>query len=121
MAFAASAPVSTSSPAHPGQVLTLWAAGLGLVSNPSDDSAPEAGVQNAQGDLAVQIPVTATVNGMPAEVVSATLPAGSIGVYQVRVILPPPLTGLASTAILTISQESRASNSVTIPIGATVE
>jgi uncharacterized protein (TIGR03437 family) len=74
-----------------------------------------AGIPNAQSDLAVQIPVTATVNGISAEVASATLTQGAIGIYELRIVLPYnlPVSGLAT---LVIAQDGRLSNAVTIPV-----
>ena len=79
----------------------MWAAGLGVLSG---DSKAE-----------VSTPVSALVNGQPAEVVSATLPAGAVGVYEVRVILPADLAG-DDDARLAISQNGNASNIVTFPV-----
>lgn len=109
------APVTATTPVKPGDVVTLWANGLALVNSGEDELEVQAGVPNAQGDAAVQMPVAATVNGSPAEVLSATLPHGSIGVYEIKVVVPAGL-GATSSATLTISQEGRQSNSVTIPV-----
>ncbi|MBV8898089.1 MAG: hypothetical protein JO051_16360 [Acidobacteriaceae bacterium] len=107
--FAQGAPITSNSPAHPGEAITLWGAGLGALI---------AGSSNTSGvDLPVQIPVTAMVNGMPAEVLSATLPEGSIGIYEIRVQLPLNLPEKATTT-LSISQDGHASNTVTIPVRA---
>jgi uncharacterized protein (TIGR03437 family) len=110
------APVTSSSPAHPDEAITLWAAGLGLV-NASDDSESgvQAGVPNPHPDAPVQLGVAATVNGYAAQVLSATLPQGSIGIYEVRVLLPVNLPS-AAAATLAISQNGRPSNIVTIPV-----
>jgi uncharacterized protein (TIGR03437 family) len=110
------APITSNSPAHPGEAITLWAAGLGPLQAVSGTApAVIAGVPNMQADLPVQIPVTATVNGVPAEVFLATLPSGSIGIYEVRILLPSNLPKAASTT-LSISQDGRLSNTVTIPV-----
>jgi uncharacterized protein (TIGR03437 family) len=96
----AGAPITSDSPARPGETVTVWAAGLGVL--------------NGDSKAEVATPVSALVNGQPAEVVSATLPPGAVGVYEVRVILP---TDLASDdARLAISQNGNASNIVTFPV-----
>ena len=96
----AGAPVSPDTPAKPGEVLTVWATGLGQVDGP---------------DGQVLKPVSASVNNEPAEVVSATLPQGSVGVYEVRVILPQDL-GARSTVQLVLVQNGNTSNTVAFPL-----
>ncbi len=114
-------PVTSSNPAAPGETILLWATGLGsaALSGEAKDNL-RAGVPNPQADAPVQIPVTAEVNGIAAEVVSATLPQGSIGVYEVRIVLPADLPA-SEKAVLTVAQDGHPSNAVTIPVGKTVE
>lgn len=108
-------PVTPDNPAQPGEAVTLWAAGLGMLDSFAEKGTGlQAGTPNPQSDTPVQAPVAATVNGAPAEVLSATLPEGSIGIYEVRVLLPSSLA--AGNATLTISQDGRQSNTVTIPV-----
>jgi uncharacterized protein (TIGR03437 family) len=95
-----SAPITLESPAKPGEVITVWAAGLGAVDSESAD---------------VSTPVSVLVNGQPAEVLSATLPAGAVGVYEVRVILPPDLPS-GSAAQMQIGQNGNSSNTVTFSV-----
>jgi uncharacterized protein (TIGR03437 family) len=114
MAFHSAAPVTSADPAAPGESITLWAAGLGLVASPAESPGVQAGVPNTLPDAAVQSPVAVTINGLPAQVLSAALPEDSIGVYEIRVLLPASLPG--GNAILSISQEGRQSNAVTIPL-----
>ncbi len=121
MAIKEGVPVTSSSPAKPNQEITLWAAGLGLLNTPADSEAGiVAGVPNAFPNAPVLASLNATVNGVPAEVVSAVLPQGSIGIYEVRVVLPANLPRSGSTT-LTISQEGRQSNSVTIPVQTSIQ
>jgi len=114
------APVTGNSPAHPGETITLWAAGLGSVVTSDSAATLEAGVPNPQPDAPVRIPVSATINGMPAQVVSAALPQGSIGIYELHIVLPANLPD-HSAALLAISQDGRQSNSVTIPVQSTIQ
>lgn len=110
------APVTSTSPAHSGEAITLWGTGLGLVTAPAENGPGVlAGVPNTQSDAPVQAQVLANVNGTPAEVLSATLPQGSIGIYEIRILLPANLPNNSSTTLL-ISQDGRQSNTVTIPI-----
>jgi uncharacterized protein (TIGR03437 family) len=97
---AAGAPVSADTPAKPGEVVTIWATGLGQVDS-----------ENRQ----TLRPVNVSVNDEPAEVVSATLPQGAVGVYEVRVILPSVLrTGVSAQLLL--SQSGSTSNTVSFPL-----
>jgi uncharacterized protein (TIGR03437 family) len=90
------APISAENPATPGEAVTVWANGLGFL-----------------GDDAI-ISVHAMVNGEPAEVLSARLPRGVIGVYEVVVVLPARLP--AKEVRLQLVQNSVPSNTVIFPV-----
>ncbi len=105
-------PISTDEPARSGEVITVWATGLGLVSD--DLSTMAAGMPYAAPDTNVITPVRALVDGQPASVLSATLPQGAVGIYEVLVLLPRDLP-LSGTAKLAISQNNSSSNVVTFP------
>jgi len=109
----AGAPVTAESPAAPGEVLTIWATGLGTVSDP-ETTAVE-GVPFAGREAPVVVPVTASLNGRSAQVVSATLTQGAIGIYEVRILLPADLQ-TDSKAQLYISQSGIRSNTVSLPV-----
>lgn len=113
------APVTADDPASPGEVLVLWAAGLGAVNSGDVPSELAAGAPYEGPDAPVFIPVSAIVAGRPAQVISATLPHASIGIYEVRVQLPAELPTDTKTALL-ISQDAELSNTVTIPVEKTV-
>jgi uncharacterized protein (TIGR03437 family) len=116
----ASTPVTSDNPAKPGEVLVFWAAGLGTVDSGDPASALVAGVPYNGSDASVITPVSAVVSGRPAQVLSATLPHGAIGVYEVRIQLPLDLTNDPGTPLL-ISQEGQFSNTVTIPVAKIVQ
>jgi uncharacterized protein (TIGR03437 family) len=107
------APVTSDDPAVPGEAVTVWTTGLEL-AGVAPEQAPVAGVPYTGTDL-IFAPVRASVNGEPAEVQSVTYPRTSIGVYQIRIVLPP---GIAqdSSAQLTITQDSVSSNVITVPV-----
>ncbi len=111
---AADAPVTTDNPASPGEVLTVWAAGLGDVGDPETDAIE--GVPFGGAAAPVLVPVSATVNGRSAEVESATLPEGAIGVYQVRILLPADLAA-DKKARLFLTQHGVSSNTILFPVG----
>jgi uncharacterized protein (TIGR03437 family) len=94
------APVTSDNPATPGERVTVWANGLGFL-----------------GDEAA-LPVHATINGEPAEVVSARLPRGAVGVYEVVIALPARFAA-GPEARLQLVQNSVPSNTVTFPVQVT--
>ena len=114
-------PVTLNSPAQPGETVTLWATGLGNVtgSGVNGSATVTAGVP-ASAAMTVQNPVAATVSGTPAEVLSATLPQGAVGIYEIRVLLPSSLPVNGATTLV-ISQDGSQSNTVTIPVGTSIQ
>ncbi len=72
-----------NNPARVGQVITLRTTGLGAVSPPLENG-ERATVPGSQPVL----PLTATIGGLPATVVSASLKTGEVGVYEVQVTIP---------------------------------
>ena len=109
------APVTSEDPARPGELLIVWASGLGAIND--GDAADQAieGEPFHGPDAPVIHPVAAVVSGRPAEVVAASLPQASIGIYEVRILLPADLSSDSNTPLL-ISQEGHVSNTVTIPV-----
>jgi uncharacterized protein (TIGR03437 family) len=90
-------PITDDDPAAPGEVVTVWANGLGF-----------------QGNEATT-PVRAMLNGEPVEVLSARLPRGAIGVYEVVIALPARLAN-SREARLQLVQNSLPSNTVVFPV-----
>ena len=104
-------PVTESDPAKPGEIVTVWATGLGSIENDLD-SQLSAGTPFGGNQAAVAIPVSASIDGRAAEVVSALLPKGAIGIYEVRIHLPSDLRSARKTPLF-ISQAGIQSNTVT--------
>ena len=96
-------PLSPEDGAKPAEVLCVWATGLGAVS----------AYPNSDGAFETVIPVRATVNGNPVDVLSAVLPADATGVYEVRLRLPAQVP---ANAALVVFQNDARSNAVTFPI-----
>lgn len=118
-AWQAGSPVTPESPARPGEVVTVWAAGLGLVNTEDPSSAVPAGTPYNGPDAPVLNPVNAVINGHSAQVVSAILPQGAIGVYEVQIDVPAGLAP-ASSAQLVLVQNGTPSNVVTFPVANTI-
>jgi uncharacterized protein (TIGR03437 family) len=75
-------PVTESSPASQGEVIVLYATGLGAVF-----PAAQTGTA-ATGDSTVAGTVTVTIGGLPAQVQFAGLAPGFVGLYQINVQVP---------------------------------
>ena len=118
-AAVANSPVTPQSPAVPGELIYVYATGLGVpVLNDANKGLIQTGIQYPAGG-----PVTTPASfmnsiagGSTADVISATLLPGSVGLYQVLLHLNPSLS-TDPYAQLTIAQDVYVSNIVTLPIG----
>jgi uncharacterized protein (TIGR03437 family) len=112
----AGAPVTQANPAVPGETILVYGTGLGTVEPMDATQAENTGVKYA--GPALNDPrafVSSLAGGSTANVISANLAPGMVGIYEVRLSLglgtpPSPLTQL------TISQNIYTSNIVTIPV-----
>jgi uncharacterized protein (TIGR03437 family) len=78
-------PVTASKPAAAGEILSLFASGLGPVNPGVDPGQPFPSSPLAS----VNSPIEVTVNGKPAEVLSAVGYPGVVDAYQVNFRVPP--------------------------------
>jgi uncharacterized protein (TIGR03437 family) len=117
----AGSPVTQANPAVPGETILVYGTGLGTVGPALATAAEDTGAKYkgpALNDPALHDPqqfVSSLAGGSTANVISANLAVGMVGVYEVRLSLglgtpPSPLTQL------TISQNIYTSNIVTIPV-----
>jgi uncharacterized protein (TIGR03437 family) len=110
------APLTLDNPAIPGETIVIYATGLGLV-NP--DIASQAIIDGAiyQGPPLndPQGPVSSLAGGSTANVLSAALKVGAIGLYEVVLELNSNIP-TNPVAQVTISQSVFTSNIVTIPV-----
>jgi uncharacterized protein (TIGR03437 family) len=105
-----------SEPARPGDFVTVYATGLGRVSNPGSPGTAAAAEPLSQTELPVQV----RIGGVYGEVIFAGLAPGYVGLYQVSVKLPPN-TPIGDEVPLSISVTEpdgkvRLSNAVTIAV-----
>lgn len=110
-------PITASNPAVPGEMIQMDAAGLGLVQTPDGSIVNPGGGQRHTGptpNSAVNS-VSATMNGVTAQVVAAGLPVGNIGRYVVQMIVPSSLGSNGATPVY-IAQNAFISNTVTLPV-----
>ena len=112
----AGAPVTTANPAVPGELINIYATGLGITTSPDGTWQNADGVPYAGPPNNVLQSVDALINGnSTANVLFTGFQPGSIGVYQVTLQMGESLsTNLQST--LRIAQNLFTSNIVTIPI-----
>jgi uncharacterized protein (TIGR03437 family) len=117
-ASVANSPVTPQSPAIPGELVYVYATGLGVpLLNDANKGLIQTGIQYPVGG-----PVTTPASfmnsiagGSTADVISATLLPGSVGLYQILLHLNPSLA-TDPYAQLTIAQDVYVSNIVTMPI-----
>lgn len=117
-ASVAGSPITLDNPAFPGELITIYATGLGVVA-PDDakNSASTGAVYPLNGPPSTpNTPVdNAQVGGKTANVLFAGLKPGMIGLYEVQMQLDPGLTTNLQTQMY-IAQDVFTSNIVTIPI-----
>jgi hypothetical protein len=106
------APITEENPAVPGEVIVVYATGLGTVS-PAE--AVQTGVRYDGPPNSADEFVSSLVGGNTATVFSAGLLKGAIGIYEVILQLSNSLDANPLTP-LTISQGFNVSNSVTIAV-----
>lgn len=111
------APITADNPARPGELITVYATGLGLVL-PTDAKffaitgstyrGPEFNYTNVPVDDAI-------AGGKTANVIFAGLKQGAIGVYEVKLLLNSDIPTNAQTELI-IAQQIYVSNIVTFPV-----
>jgi uncharacterized protein (TIGR03437 family) len=110
--------VTPQNPALPGEVVYVYATGLGLpvVSDATKDLI-QTGVNYPPGSPNTQPVsfVSSLAGGSTADVLSASLLPGSVGIFQVVLHLNAGLASSANTT-LTIAQDVYVSNVVTFPV-----
>jgi uncharacterized protein (TIGR03437 family) len=114
----ANTPVTPDNPASPGEMLYVYATGLGVpVLTDGNKDLIQTGVKYPVGGPVTSpaSSVNSIAGGKTADVISATLMPGSVGIYQVLLHLNPDLPTDSFTQ-LTIAQDVYVSNIVTLPV-----
>lgn len=112
----AGAPITTDNPTVPGETIYLYATGLGLVyPEAAKDAIVDGGAYPGPALNIATSSVSSLVGGLTANLVSAGLAVGGIGVYQIVLQLDPSIPTNAITQV-TIAQSIYTSNIVTIPV-----
>jgi uncharacterized protein (TIGR03437 family) len=103
--------VAPSAPATPGEYLTIYAVGLGTVTNP-----PSTGSAALVAPLSYTLLTpTVTIGGIPADVVFSGLTPGFSGLYQVNAQVPAGIPNGDDIALV-LSAGGALSNTVTISV-----
>jgi len=100
--------ITAGNPAHAGDVLLVYATGLGQTTPPL-----ATGVLVPSGVLSNTAAITATISGKAAAVLYSIASPGFAGLYQVAVTVPAGATG---TVPLAIQEGSAVSNAVSIAV-----
>jgi len=110
-------PITTDNPAMPGEVISIYVSGLGLIQPDAAASAAPTGlVFNGPADNTLLNPVDdALVGSSTAYVVKASLAPGMVGVYIVQLQISTSLPTNPQTQLF-IAQNVFRSNIVTIPV-----
>jgi len=105
------APVTTADPARPGEVVTLFATGLG----PVNPFVPTGWPAPPQPLAMTANPVTVTLGSVPARVLFSGLAPGFAGLYQVNFEVPAG-TARGDAVSLSVSVANTASSPVALPV-----
>lgn len=111
-------PITAQNPAVPGEIIEVYATGLGLpVLNDQVSGLLQTGGKWPMGGPVTSpaVAVSSLAGGSTADVISATLVPGSVGTFKVVLHLNGSLTTNANTP-LTIAQDVYVSNVVYLPV-----
>jgi uncharacterized protein (TIGR03437 family) len=113
----AGAPITPENPARPGELITVYATGLGLVLPDEAKFATITGSKYFGPEYNyTNVPVDdAIAGGKTANVIFAGLKQGAIGVYEVKLLLNSDIPTNAQTELI-IAQDIYVSNIVTFPL-----
>jgi uncharacterized protein (TIGR03437 family) len=107
------APVNSSNPAKPGEIIVVYCAGLGAVTPAVLSGSPPSNTTNSTANANV----TATIGGTSATVQFAGLAPSFVGLYQVNMVVPATTTAGSAVNVI-VTANNRASNTATIPVAA---
>jgi uncharacterized protein (TIGR03437 family) len=103
-------PINSGNPARRGQVVQLFANGLGPVSNQPASGEPAGSSPLAQ----TSNPATVTIGGQPASVLFSGLAPGFAGLYQINAMVPTGIT--PGTSPITVSIGGTTSKASGLPV-----
>jgi uncharacterized protein (TIGR03437 family) len=102
--------ISSTSPAHAGEIVVIYATGLGAVNT------PVASGSAASGGDPTTATVTVTIGGQNAPVQYAGLTPGDVGLYQINVIVPTFAAAQSAPVLVTVSSNIFSRTGVTLAV-----
>jgi uncharacterized protein (TIGR03437 family) len=112
--------ITPDNPAVPGELISVMATGLGVLSDPNAQAAAQAGQPyNGPVPNTASNSINGTMNNATAQVVSGGFAQGSYGIYQIQMIVPSDLPSNPNTQLY-VAQNAFISNIVTLPVGSAV-
>jgi uncharacterized protein (TIGR03437 family) len=102
--------ITADHPAHAGDVIILYATGMGATNPPVATGATAPSSPLAEVTVAPQV----SIGGSNAQVLFAGLSPGSVGLYQIDVMIPAGVS--AGNVPLVVTQGGVAGNTVTVPV-----
>jgi minor extracellular serine protease Vpr len=102
--------VTAGNPAQPGQYIVVYANGLGAVNQPP----PSGEATPAQPLASTLVAPTVTIGGVAAQVLFSGLTPGSIGLYQIDVVVPANAPSGMQT--LAVAQNGVSSQPANLPV-----
>jgi uncharacterized protein (TIGR03437 family) len=106
-----SSPVTETAPAKPGELITLFLAGMGATDTAVASGQASPGNPPASALAQPQV----VLDDRPVDVLFAGLSPGQVGLYSINVRVPADMT--AGNRTLQITQNGIAANTTTLPVG----
>jgi minor extracellular serine protease Vpr len=106
--------ITASNPAQPGQYIVLYANGLGAVDHPPPSGEVTPLPTAAQPLASTLVTPTVTIGGVAAQVLFSGLTPGSIGLYQIDVMVPANAPAGAQPVV--IAQNGISSQPASLPV-----
>jgi uncharacterized protein (TIGR03437 family) len=104
--------ITAGHPVERGQTATLYASGLGPVTNAPASGEPAA--VSPSSEIPHGTPVTVTIGGQQAEVLSAGLAPGLPGLYRINVRIPSGITAGRQPATAAIGGKTSKASSIAV-------
>jgi uncharacterized protein (TIGR03437 family) len=105
--------ITESSPAKPGETVSIYATGLGATTPVVATGTPTP----VSPQTNTNVKPTVTVGGLPATVIASILAPSQVGLYQVNFTLPSAMPGGIQPLVLTIGGVAT-TRTVTLPVAA---
>jgi len=106
--------ITSSSPAHPGESIVIYAVGMGATNPAVPSNTPAPGLNPGDTLAKATVQPVVKVNNQTAQIQFAGLTPGAIGLYQINFVVPT--NAPAGSLSLTVSQGIVNANPTTLPV-----